>query len=151
MPRAALALALLAVLASVGCRSGRSANERQGARAASDVQAVGWRKLGSWAGHGNLQTPSFETVTGQLRVRWRASRPAGSAGGSFELAAKSAISGRVLQVAVDRTGPGEGTAYVSQDPHDMYMEVESTNLDWSFTVEEAIAGFVQPIPSGAAR
>ena len=72
-------------------------------------------------------------------------------GDMHQLAAKSAISGRVLQVAVDRTGPGEGTAYVSQDPHDLYLEVESADLDWSFTVEEGVSGAIESIPSGPAR
>jgi ribosomal protein L24E len=39
---------------------------------------------------------------------------------------------------VDETGPGSGVGYVQQDPHVFYMVVESAQLNWSFTVEEAI-------------
>jgi len=52
----------------------------------------------------------------------------------------SAISGRVLQEPVDETGPGEGTAYAADDPRAFYISVESANLDWSVTVEEALFG-----------
>jgi hypothetical protein len=152
MIRAAAVAAILVAAACAGCRSQpsppRTAQSPAGAPAS---QAIGWRKLGSWSGQGDLQTPSFESATGQLRVRWRASAPAGSSGGSFQLSARSAISGRVLQVAVEPTGPGEGTAYISQDPHDMYMEVESVRLDWAFTVEEAVAGAIQAVPSDRGR
>ena len=45
-----------------------------------------------------------------------------------------------LQEPVDETGPGEGTAYVADDPRVFHILVESSNLDWSFTVEEAVFG-----------
>jgi len=108
-------------------------------------QAVGWHLVRSWSGRGNSQTESFESASGQLRIRWHASAegsPGGSAG-LFRLTAHSAISGRPLQVAVDQLGPGEGTAYVDQDPHDFYFAVESANLDWSFTVEDSVSGTLQ--------
>ena len=53
---------------------------------------------------------------------------------------QSAISGRALQEPVDEKGLGEGTAYMAEDPRVFYMTVESANLDWSFTVEEALFG-----------
>jgi hypothetical protein len=62
--------------------------------------------------------------------------------GSFRLTARSAISGRELEQAVDQRGPGKGTAYVSQDPHVFYMSIESSGLDWTFSVEEGITGQV---------
>jgi hypothetical protein len=45
-----------------------------------------------------------------------------------------------LQEPVNQTGPGEGTAYVADDPRVFHILVESSNLDWSFTVEEAVFG-----------
>jgi hypothetical protein len=33
----------------------------------------------------------------------------------------------------------------------MYMEVESVRLDWAFTVEEAVAGAIQAVPSDRGR
>jgi hypothetical protein len=58
--------------------------------------------------------------------------------GTFRLTAHSAISGRLLQQVVDSTGAGQGVGYVQQDPHVFYVVVESTQLNWRFTVEEAI-------------
>jgi hypothetical protein len=59
------------------------------------------------------------------------------------LTAHSAISGRPLQVAVDRQGVGQGIGYVDQDPHVFYLVIESANLDWSFTLDEAAGGTVE--------
>jgi hypothetical protein len=105
--------------------------------------SVAWRQLGSWSGHGSLQTESFTSDTGTLRVRWettsadRSDQPEASTG-TFRLDAHSAISGRLLQPVVDRTGAGRGVDYVQQDPHVFYIVVESTRLNWRFTVDEAI-------------
>jgi hypothetical protein len=106
-------------------------------------QAVVWRQLGSWSGHGSLQTESFTSETGTLRVRWEATTPAAPPGtapvaGQLRLDAHSAISGRLLQQVVDHAGAGRGIGYVQQDPHVFYVVVESTQLNWQFTVEEAI-------------
>jgi len=98
---------------------------------------VAWHRLGSWHGVGSLQTESFESGTGSLRVQWKANEtPPGN--GTFRLAFHSSISGRELQVAVDHKGTGADTAYVQQDPHVFFAKVESANLEWSFTVDEAV-------------
>ena len=104
---------------------------------------VVWRQLGSWSGRGSLQTESFTSESGTLRVRWEATAAAASPGpapvpGAFRLDAHSAISGRLLQQVVDHAGAGRGIGYVQQDPHVFYVVVESTQLNWQFTVEEAI-------------
>jgi hypothetical protein len=104
---------------------------------------VAWRQLGSWSGRGSLQTESFTSDTGTLRVRWEAistdqAGPAKVAPGTFRLDAHSAISGRLLQQVVDHPGAGGGVDYVQQDPHVFYIVVESTRLNWRFTVDEAI-------------
>jgi len=96
---------------------------------------VQWHQLGRWSGRGNLQTQSFTSESGSLRVRWETT--AGS--GPFLLTIHSAISGRPLQVAVDRRGPGRDIAYVNEDPRMFYAVVESASVDWSFTVEEAFS------------
>ena len=103
-------------------------------------EVVVWKKLGEWSGRGNAQTESFIGLTGALRMNWRTKNEASPAAGAFRLLLQSAISGRVLQEPVDQTGAGEGIAYVADDPRAFYMSVESTDLDWSFTVEEAIFG-----------
>lgn len=98
---------------------------------------VAWRRLGSWSGTGNMQTESFES-DGSLRVQWKTANETAPGSGTFRLAFHSSISGRELQEAVDRQGVGADTAYVQQDPHVFFAKVESANLDWSFTVDEAV-------------
>jgi hypothetical protein len=135
MPRAVLVSVVVAALAIGGCRPS------PGPSPPGAERTIVWRQLGSWSGRGSLQTESFTSDTGTLRVRWEAtpsasSGPAGS--GAFRLDAHSAISGRLLQQVVDHAGAGRGIGYVEQDPHVFYVVVESTRLDWQFTVEEAI-------------
>ena len=99
---------------------------------------VAWHRLGSWHGVGSVQTESFESGSGSLRVEWKTSNETVPGKGTFRLAFHSSISGRELQVAVDRKGSGADTAYVQQDPHVFFAKVESANLEWSFTVDEAV-------------
>jgi hypothetical protein len=110
--------------------------------AAEPVQKeeVFWKKLGEWSGNGNVQTESFIGLTGALRMRWQTKNEAPAGMGTFKLLLQSAISGRVLQEPVDETGTGEGEAYVAEDPRGFYLSVESTNLDWWVSVEEAVFG-----------
>jgi hypothetical protein len=106
-------------------------------------QEVLWRPLGSWSGRGSLQTESFTSETGALRVRWETKRPQADAdatpSGIFRLNAHSAISGRLLQPVVEQAGAGSGVGYVQQDPHVFYVVVESNQVNWTFTVEEAVS------------
>ena len=106
------------------------------------AHTVAWRPLGSWSGRGSLQTESFTSDTGALRLRWETRLPARAgvpaAPGVFRLNAHSAISGRLLQQVVDHAGAGSGVGYVQQDPHVFYVVVESNQLSWKFTVEEGI-------------
>lgn len=101
-------------------------------------QVVRWRSLGSWSGRGNAQTPSFPSVSGSMRVEWRTDHPLSGRPGTFRLTIHSAVSGRPLLVAVDRQGPGHDTSYVHESPRTFYGVVESADLDWTFTVEEAV-------------
>ena len=103
-------------------------------------EVVIWKNLGEWSGRGNAQTESFVGLTGALRMHWRTKNDVPKGAGTFRLILHSAISGRALQEPVDRKGLGEGTAYTAEDPRVFYMTVESANLDWSFTVEEALFG-----------
>lgn len=103
---------------------------------------VVWRTVGSWSGRGNSQTESFRSDTGALRIRWTTtSQSSGYSGGAgaFRVSAHSAISGRLLEQAVDHRGAGSGVGYVNQDPHVFYLLIESDGLNWSFSVEEGIA------------
>ena len=107
-------------------------------------QVVAWRALGSWSGHGNKQTGSFTSESGALRVRWMTTATTRSPGtaGAFRVTAHSAISGRLLEQVVDHVGAGSGLGYVNQNPNVFYLTVESDQLDWTLSVEEAIAGTI---------
>ena len=85
-----------------------------------------------------MQTEGF-IGNGSLRVIWETRNEAAPNTGTFEVTVHSGVSGRPLVQAVEQRGVGRGTAYVSEDPRDFYLLVESSNLDWSVTVEEGIA------------
>ena len=99
-----------------------------------------WRTVGSWSGHGNGQTGSFNVETGALRVHWEARAAASTDNSSFKLWLHSAISGRPLQMVVDHKGPGGDVAYLEDEPRVSYLLVESGSLDWNITLEEAAPG-----------
>jgi hypothetical protein len=129
----AVSMAGAAAVAAGAC--GRRASQAQ----QKADRSIVWRQLGSWAGRDSLQTESFTSDSGTLRIRWETSLVLdGDSTGSFRLTAHSAISGRLLEQVVDHTGAGQGVGYVQQDPHVFYVVVESTQLNWRFTVEEAI-------------
>ena len=113
---------------------------RPPAREVSREEAVVWKPLGSWSGRGNLQTESFVGLTGSLRMHWQTKNESPKGKGTFRLILHSAVSGRELQEPVDHQGVGEGTEYVAEDPRVFFMSAESSNLDWSFSVEEAVFG-----------
>jgi hypothetical protein len=127
---------LLATLAVAGCRAPADHASK------TPAAAIAWHQLGAWAGRSSVQTESFTSDTGALRIRWETASPSGTASdpaGTFRLTAHSAISGRPLQQVVDQSGAGTGTGYVQQDPHVFYLVVEADQVNWKFTVEEAIA------------
>ena len=112
--------------------------ETRPARAeAAPAVTTTWRSLGTWAGRGSRQTESFDVTTGAMRLRWETR--AGGAPGHFRVSLHSSISGRPLQVVVDQTGTGSNTAYVEDEPRVSYLVIESENLDWTATLEEAVA------------
>jgi len=127
------------VAVAVGLMAGACGGQARRA-AETPQQVVAWRTIGSWSGRGNRQTESFTSDTGALRVRWATSPVGGT--GAFRVTAHSAISGRLLEQVVDHRGAGSGVGYVNQDPHVFYLMVESDRVDWTFSVEEAIAGTV---------
>ena len=103
-----------------------------------------WKQLGSWSGRGNAQTESFVGLTGSLRMRWRTTHEDPKGRGRFKLILQSAISGRALQEPVDEEGPGRRQVALTEDLGVFHILVESANLDWSFTVEEAAFGTASP-------
>ncbi len=113
-------------------------------------EVVVWKELGQWSGRGNSQTESFVGLTGALRMHWRTVNESPTGSGRFRLILQSAISGRDLQEIVDEKGQGENTAYAADDPRVFQISVDSANVDWWFTVEEATFGS-RAGPGGANR
>jgi hypothetical protein len=101
---------------------------------------VSWHRLGSWSGHGNTQTESFLFESGALRVRWETLNEQSGRTGKFRLVLQSAVSGRQLAVPAEQRGVGKGESYVSENPHQAYVLIESSDIDWSFTVDEGVVG-----------
>jgi hypothetical protein len=122
---------LIFVLAVAGCRAQAKPEPNHD---------VAWRRLGSWSGHGNTQTESFLFESGALRVRWETLNEQRGRTGKFRLVLQSAVSGRQLAVPAEQRGVGKGESYVSESPHQAYVLIESSDVDWSFTVDEGVVG-----------
>lgn len=136
MPTRAIALfALLSTAAACGDR------DAPGPDTAARAPAVGtaWHSLGTWTDRGSRQTESFDVTTGSLRLAWRTT---GSASAPFRVSLYSAISGRPLQTIVDTIGSGSDSVRVAIEPHVAYLQIDSEGMEWSVTLEEAVAGGV---------
>ncbi len=119
---------LAAALLACGCRSDHPP--------AATQLVQKWRPLGSWSGHGDTQTESFEIGYTEVRLRWVTRNESRPGAGKFHVTVHSSVSGRELADAINRQGTDHGTAYVGVDPHYSYLLIESANLDWWITVEE---------------
>ena len=116
----------------------------EGAKPSVSRDEVIWERLGAWSGAKSLQTESFTSDTGAFRIAWETRPGKAPEEGTFLLTLHSAISGRPLQVVVDHRGLGAATAYVNDDPRIFFAVVDASNLEWSFTVDEAIATRIVP-------
>lgn len=105
------------------------------------TRAVGWRPIGSWSGRGDAQTDSFNIESGQWRIKWETRNESPAGAGSFRVTVHSAVSGRPLMVAVEHRGAGDDVAYVNEDPRLYHLVIESSNVDWSLQVEEAVVAY----------
>jgi hypothetical protein len=97
-----------------------------------------WKPLGSWSGTALQQTGAFISDTGELRITWEA-RNTSDMPGSIRIAVHSAVSGRQLDVVVDRRGPGRDVAYFSEDPRSFFLVIEPSAVAWSVDVAEGVA------------
>lgn len=135
----AAALLSLTLLAP-GCTSSSDSRSRELVTVA--------RQVGSWEGTGN-KTIGFVSETGCFRVNWKTRKPDPASrgpqpgsrvamvdGGMFRLTVRSAISGRPIQVIADHQGPGSGTVDFRDDPRIYDFLVDSSDIQWAFTVEE---------------
>jgi hypothetical protein len=122
----------------VGCR-------RQ-SRAEANTLAVGWLPVGAWSGRGDTQTDSFNIESGTWRIKWETRNETAPGKGKFRVEVHSAVSGRPLELAIDHPGVGHDVAYVTEDPRLFDLVIESRDVDWSVTVEEAVFGKVRGDP-----
>lgn len=137
LPRVTFLAALLSV--SAACRHAPKPELK--------TVAIGWRPAGSWSGHGNAQTESFDIQSGQFRIQWDTSHETAPGTGVFRVTVHSAVSGRPMGVVVDNRGVGHDTAYFTDDPRIYHLVIESANVDWSIHVDEAVVG-EETVPSG---
>ncbi len=126
-------MSIAALSAVLGCTQKPAATSRK--------ETI-WQKVNSWSGRDPVQTESWPSDSGAMRIRWQTSHA--GAGGSFQLTIHSAISGRPMQTVVDESGDGEGTAYFSDDPRVFFAVVDSKNLDWTFTIDEPVDVIITP-------
>jgi hypothetical protein len=136
------AVAGLMALAAAGCLVRAAAPAEKAERQPVGAEAVSWQPLGTWNGTGSSQSESFIGNTGAFRVRWEA-KAAGPPPGQLRIALHSAVSGRPIVTAVDVRGAGKGESVVSDDPRVYYVQVDSRNLEWRFTVEEGVFGAIK--------
>src|SRR5262245_18602510 len=118
-------------------------------RTRARTPTVVWRKLGTWSGHGSMQTDPFISDTGSLRLRWETSHETPAGSGTFRVTLHSDVSGRPLLVAVEARGVGRDTTYVTEDPRPFLLAVEAANVDWTTEAAEAVAATAPP--SGPAK
>jgi len=136
------AVASLVALTAAGCLVRAAAPPDKPEPQPVGAEAVSWQPLGTWSGTGSSQSESFIGNTGAFRVRWEA-RAAGPQPGALRIALHSAVSGRPIVTAVEVRGVGKGESVVSDDPRVYYVQVDSSNLEWHFTVEEGVFGTVR--------
>src|SRR5919197_3700519 len=109
------------------------------ARPPAAAKTLVWHSIGSWSGRGNAQTGTFTSDSGTLRVRWEARNETAGRTGTLKLVVESAISGRSIAIAADQRGVGRGESVVAEDSTSpVYVLVESSDVDWSFSVEEGL-------------
>jgi len=132
-----LGAVIVAGLLCGGCRPQPKASVQQ--------TLTGWRPVGSFSGRGDSQTESFNIESGQWRIKWATANEQPAGAGTFRVTVHSAVSGRPMIVAVEHRGTGHGTAYVNEDPRLYHLVIESSNVDWSVAMEEAVVGYAQSV------
>jgi hypothetical protein len=100
---------------------------------------IQWEPINRWSGRGSRHLDSFPSE-GALRIEWETKRSDGATGeGALAIVMHSAISGRPLGPAVvDHRGEGKGIAYVSEEARVFFMNVTSTDVEWSIAVSERV-------------
>lgn len=132
-------IALLAVLALSGVAGGCKRAEPP-----KSELVTSWQPVGTWSGHGNVQTESFTSSTGSFKFTWESKSDPGDPPGTLKITLHSAVSGRPLVPAVDHQGDGTDTIYVSEDPREFYVVIEAQRTTWRLKVDEGISVLLTP-------
>jgi hypothetical protein len=135
---ALLAISLVPVFCVTGCRSAPPPEHK--------ALLIGWRPIGSWSGHGNMQTESFNIEGTQWRIKWETKGEASPGAGDLVIMVHSAVSGRPIALGVEHKGNGHGVEYVTEDPRLYHLVIESSGLEWAFSVDEAVQGYSSGTP-----
>ena len=104
------------------------------------IRVVAWKRLASWSGRGNMQTETFMSDNGSFRIQWETKNESRPGAGTLTVAFRSGDSGRVIIDAVDQKGVGSDASIVGDQVRWYYLTIDSSNVDWSVTVEEPIMG-----------
>jgi hypothetical protein len=136
--RAIILVSVCGLMVLAGCK-------RQ-PKAEANALAVGWRPIDAWSGRGDTQTDSFNIESGTWRIKWETRNETVPGHGTFRVVVHSAVSGRPLALAVEHRGPGHDIAYVTEDPRLFHLVIESRDIDWSISVEEAVFGPIRGEP-----
>jgi hypothetical protein len=94
------------------------------------------RQVGAWSGRGTKTVGDVNSDTGRLRISWQTTNESAQGAGTFKLTLRSGVSGRTIAVIADHKGVGSGTVNTDEGPRTYDFLVESTDVDWSFRVEE---------------
>jgi len=100
------------------------------------------RPVGSWQGRGTATVGDIPSETGRFRITWETSNESPAGTGTFKLTLRSAISGRTIGIVADHKGVGTGTAEYDEGPRTYDFLVESSGVDWKFSVDETTGAFV---------
>jgi hypothetical protein len=104
------------------------------------------RTVGSWQGRGTRTVGDVPSETGRIRIHWQTTNESPAGAGTFKLTLRSAISGRTIGIVADVSGTSAGTAAFDEGPRTYDFLVESTNVDWTFRVEETLGEFANGSP-----
>jgi len=116
-----------------------------GCRQQAPKAVVGWRPIASFSGRGDSQTESFNIESGQWRIQWATTNENPEGMGTFTVTVHSAVSGRPLGTPIEHKGNGRGQAYVNEDPRLYHLTIDSSHVDWSIAIEEAVAGYAAAV------
>lgn len=125
-------LAAGAATVGMGCRAERPVERPV------DRQVLVWTPVGSWSGRASLQTDSFTSDTGAFQIHWASQPGPTAAPGGLRVSLYSAVSGRPLLVAVDHEGAGKDSVYVTEDPREFYLVIDSRDTEWSVRLDEGV-------------